>query len=185
MSKKIIVLNGSPRANGNTAELVGRFIKGAEEAGHEILRFDLQKMKIAPCLGCCAGGREPEHPCTQRDDMDKIYPAFKEADIVVFASPMYFWSFSAQLKAAIDRSFAVTELNPDYRPPYKECMMLMVAEGNSEANSAPVKDYYASLLSHLGWKDLGMVIAGGVMSVGEIAGHPALDEAERLGASIR
>lgn len=185
MGKKIIVLNGSPRTNGNTAALAAHFVKGAESAGHEVRRFDLQKMDIKPCLGCCAGGKDPKHPCVQRDGMDEIYPAFMEADIVVLASPMYFWSFTAQLKAAIDRSFAVTELDPNYRPPHKECAMLMAAEGDSESNFAPVKDFYASLLGHLGWKDLGMVLAGGVMAPGDIAGHPALEEAEALGASIK
>ena len=63
MGKKIIVLNGSPRANGNTAALAAHFIKGAEAAGHEVRLFDLQKMDIKPCLGCCAGGKDPKHPC--------------------------------------------------------------------------------------------------------------------------
>ena len=157
MGKKIIVLNGSPRVNGNTAALAAHFIKGAESAGHEVRRFDLQKMDIKPM----------------------------EADIVVLASPMYFWSFTAQLKAAIDRSFAVAELDPDYRLHHKGCVMLMAAGGDSEPNFAPVKDFYASLLGHLGWKDLGMVLAGGVMAPGDIAGHHALEEAEALGASIK
>ena len=61
MGKKIIVLNGSPRVNGNTAALAAHFIKGAESAGHEVRRFDLQKMDIKPCLGCCAGAHIQIH----------------------------------------------------------------------------------------------------------------------------
>lgn len=89
MGKKIIILNGSPRPKGNTAALIHSFTEGAKAAGHNVTRFDLQKMDIHPCLGCCSGGKDPESPCTQKDDMLKIYPAYKEADIVVLASPLY------------------------------------------------------------------------------------------------
>ncbi|HIW79286.1 MAG TPA: flavodoxin family protein [Candidatus Bilophila faecipullorum] len=185
MSKKILVLNGSPRPHGNTAALIDAFIAGAQEAGHSVTRFDLQKMNIHPCLGCLGGGKNPDSPCTQKDDMYHIYPAYKEADILVFASPMYYWSISAQLKAALDRLFAVTEIDPDYRTPSKECRLLMAAEGDSDDNWEPVLHYYASLLRHLGWKDGGKVLAGGVMKAGDIKGKPALKEARDLGAAIR
>jgi hypothetical protein len=83
MSKKIIILNGSPRANGNTSALTAQFKAGAEEAGNEVTEFHLSKMKIDGCLGCWHGGEDPEHPCVQRDDMEKIYPVYREADVVV------------------------------------------------------------------------------------------------------
>ena len=68
MSKKICILNGSPRSNGNTKELIKSFTKGAEAAGHEVTCFDLQKMNIHGCLGCCNGGKDEECPCVQKDD---------------------------------------------------------------------------------------------------------------------
>ena len=83
MSKRVIVLNGSPRAKGNTAELIRAFIEGAESAGHTVTCFDLQKMNIHPCLGCFGGGKDCNSPCVQKDDMDKIYPIYKDADLVV------------------------------------------------------------------------------------------------------
>ena len=86
MSKKICILNGSPRPQGNTKALIASFIKGAEAAGNETVCFDLQKMNIHGCLGCCSGGKDGAHPCVQRDDMEKIYPAYQEADVVVLAS---------------------------------------------------------------------------------------------------
>ena len=98
MAKKIMILNGSPRFNGNTAALIASFTDGAKSAGHEVVCFDLQKMNIHPCLGCCGGGKDPESPCVQKDDMLKIYPAYKEADIVVLASPLYYWTISGQIK---------------------------------------------------------------------------------------
>lgn len=79
----------------------------------------------------------------------------------------------------------MTEIDPDYRTPYKECRLLMAAEGDSDENWEPVLHYYESLLKHLGWKDGGKALAGGVMKAGDIEGKPALAEAKALGAAIR
>lgn len=184
MGKKILILNGSPRLKGNTAMLCDSFTKGAEQAGHQVTRFDLQKLKIAGCLGCMKGGKDPESPCVQKDDMDKIYPAYREADIVVIASPMYYWAFSGQLKTAFDRLFAVAECNPDYANPVKDCILIMAAEGDTKENWKPVLDYYHSLADFLKWPNLGEILAGGVLAAGALAGSPALAEAEKFGASL-
>lgn len=185
MSKKICILNGSPRLNGNTKEQIKHFVKGAEEAGHQVTCFDLQKMNIHGCLGCCKGGKDAASPCVQKDDMAQIYPVYEAADVVVLASPMYYWGISGQLKCAFDRLFAVAELTPDYQNPKKDCILLMAAEGDTESNFAPVRAFYEGLTTHLGWNNLGIVYAGGNMDAGEILSKPdQLREAERLGASI-
>lgn len=183
--KKILILNGSPRLNGNTFSLIEKFTKGAKLNGNDVIRFDLDRMDIHCCKGCLKGGKNPDSPCSQKDDMLKIYPYYKEADILVLASPMYYWSFSAQLKIAIDRLFAVTEIDPNYKTPYKECFMLMAAEGDDENNSKPVIEYYHYLLNYLGWKDLGYLIAGGVFNVEDIKGkEELLNKAFEIGKSI-
>lgn len=185
MSKKICILNGSPRPTGNTKELIKRFTKGAEAAGHEVTCFDLQKMDIHGCLGCCKGGKDEACPCVQKDDMTQIYPAYRNADVVVLASPMYYWGISGQLKSAFDRLFAVAELTPNYENPKKDCVLLMAAEGNTESNFAPVRAFYEGLTSHLGWKNIGVVYAGGNMGIGDILSKSEqLEEAEKLGNSI-
>lgn len=180
----IIILNGSPRPKGNTAMLCEAFTKGAESAGHTVTRFDLQKMNIHGCLGCVKGGSDASSPCVQKDDMMKIYPAYTAADIVVLASPMYYWGFSGQLKTAFDRLFAVAECNADYANPKKDCALIMAAEGNSAENWKPALDYYHVLLGFLDWKDRGQVLAGGVMEAGAVAGQPVLEQAFRFGASL-
>ena len=182
MGKKIIVLNGSPRKNGNTSALVKAFREGAESAGHTVTEFWLGGMKINGCRGCCAGGKNPESPCVQKDDMEQIYPAYKEADVVVLASPLYYWTISGQLKCAFDRLFAVAECDPSYTNPRKESALLMAAEGNGFEESVY---WYDRLMGHIGWKDCGKVLCGGVMAVGDIEGKPELEEARRLGASIK
>lgn len=186
MKKKICILNGSPRMSGNTKALIESFTKGAEAAGHEVVCFDLQKMNIKGCLGCCMGGKNADSPCVQKDDMQKIYPVYREADVLVLASPMYYWGISGQLKCAFDRLFAVAELNPNYENPHKDCVLLMAAEGDTEDNFAPVKAFYEGLLKHLGWNNLGIVYAGGNMEAGAILNKPQqLQAAEDLGKSIK
>lgn len=118
--------------------------------------------------------------------MSQIYPVYKTADIIVLASPMYYWGITGQLKCAFDCLFAIAELNPNYENPQKECILLMASEGNTSDNFAPVKAFYEGLISHLGWKNLGIVYAGGNMNIGDILNKPEqLKQAEDLGKSIQ
>ena len=182
MGKKIIILNGSPRKKGNTTELTAAFTKGAKEAGNEVTEFFLDEMNINGCKGCFGGGKNPDSPCVQKDDMDKIYPVYKEADIVALATPLYYWTISGQLKTAFDRLFAVAECDPNYRNPKKESVFMMAAEGHGFEES---EYWYDRLEKHLGWKSLGKVLCGGVMSIGDIAGKKELQDAYELGKLIK
>jgi len=148
------------------------------------MQFNLRKMQIHGCLGCMKEGKAPTSPCVQKDDMDKIYPFYQDADIMVLASPMYYWSITSQLKAAFARLFAVAETDDNYQNPGKECIMLMAVEGDSDDNWKPVLDYYHALFGHLSWKVRGTVLAGGVMNIGDIQGKASLEEARELGMSI-
>ena len=181
MGKKIVILNGSPRPNGNTAALIEAFTCGAEEAGNSVDVFLLDSLNIHACKGCYGGGKDAASPCAQKDDMDTIYPVYKEADVVVLASPLYFWNLSGQLRTTFDRLFAVAECNPGYKNPEKDCVLLMAAAGSDYAE---VKNYYDGLMGHLNWNSLGAVLAGGVDAIGDIKGKPELEEARKLGASI-
>ena len=107
MSKKIVVLNGSPRKKGNTSMLVKAFTEGAESAGNTVTEFFLDSMEIHGCKGCFGGHSSKECPCVQKDDMAQIYPAVKECDVVVLATPLYYWNMSGQIRTAVDRLFAL------------------------------------------------------------------------------
>ena len=183
MGKKILVLNGGPRLAGNTAALITAFVEGAEAAGNVVTRFDIDKMNIHGCKGCLCCRKNPDSPCVQKDDMEKVYPTYRAADVVVFAGPMYYRGITGQLKVALDRLFAVTE-SDNWSAPKKNTILLMASEGNSEANSKPVIDWYKSLVGFLGWQDLGHIIAGGNLRVGDIKGKPEIEKARNLGASI-
>ncbi len=182
MAKRIIIFNGSPRKNGNTAELIKSFEKGAKEEGNTVTEFFLNEMEIHGCLGCFGGGKNPESPCAQKNDMLKIYPEYKAADVVALASPLYYWTISGQLKTAFDRLFAVAECDNDYRNPKKECVLLMTAEGNGFDESVY---WYDNLMKHLKWKSLGKVLCGGVTAIGDIAGRKEIADAYELGKSIK
>lgn len=182
MGKKIIILNGSPRPKGNTAGLVAAFTEGAEESGNTVTSFFLDGMKINGCKGCLSGGKDTANPCVQKDDMNEIYTAYNDADVVVMASPLYFWNLSGQLRTAVDRLFATVECDADFNIEKKSCALLMAAEGH-DFNEVTL--YHNKLMEHLGWDNLGTVLAGGVNRPGDIAGKPELEEARKLGASIR
>ena len=182
MGKRIVILNGSPRKNGNTAALVKAFTEGAESAGHRVKTFFLDGMEIHGCRGCFGGHSSRECPCVQRDDMDKIYPAVRECDVIVLASPLYYWNMSGQIRTAVDRLFALEEGDGNLlRGHDRSCALLMAAEGN---NFDDVLLYYDHLTEHLRWKNLGHVLAGGNGDIGDISGKPELQQARQLGASI-
>ena len=183
MSKKIVVLNGSPRKNGNTSALVREFSKGAESTGNTVTVFFLGDMDIHECKGCFGGNSSRECPCVQKDDMDKIYPVVRESDIVVLATPLYYWNMSGQLRTAVDRLFALEEGDGNLlRGNGRASALLMAAEGNGFEDVAL---YYDHLMEHLRWKNLGHVLAGGNGDVGDIEGKPELKEAYELGRAIQ
>ena len=183
MSKRIVILNGSPRRNGNTSTLVKAFTEGAESAGNTVTEFFLDGMKIHGCKGCFGGHSSRECPCVQKDDMGKIYPAVKECDVIILASPLYYWNMSGQIRTAVDRLFALEEGDGNLlRGHGRSCALLMAAEGNGFDD---VLLYYSHLMEHLKWKNLGSVLAGGNGDVGDIEGKPEIQKAYELGKSIQ
>ncbi len=183
MAKKIVILNGSSRRKGNTSALVQRFTEGAESVGHTVTEFFLDRMEIHGCKGCFGGHSSRECPCVQKDDMSQIYPAVKECDVVVLATPLYYWNMSGQLRTAIDRLFALEEGDGNLlRGHDRASALLMAAEGNGFED---VLTYYDHLMKHLNWKNLGHVLAGGNGDIGDILGKPELEQAYELGKSIQ
>lgn len=182
MSKNIVILNGSPHKSGNTVGLIDEFVRGAKESGNETTVFWLQGMDIRGCLGCFRGNSTREHPCVQKDDMQRIYLAMKEAEIVVMASPLYYWNLSGQLRTAMDRLVALEEVEQNLRGHDRSGILLMVAAGD-EFRAA--LNYYDLLMERLQWKNLGTVLAGGAHKEGDIASNKdKLEEAYALGKSL-
>ena len=107
MSKKIVIALGSPRKKGNSAALAAELSRGSEEKGAQVTSFYLNGMKIRPCQDCRSCKKENANGCVIQDDMQEIYPAVREADAIVMASPIYWFNFSAQSRLFLDRCFAL------------------------------------------------------------------------------
>ena len=105
MAKKVLILSGSPRKNGNSDLLCNEFMRGALESGNEVTKIRVAEKKIAPCMGCYYCTKNDD-ACAIKDDMADVLQQIIDADVIVLASPVYFYSISAQLKATIDRTVA-------------------------------------------------------------------------------
>ena len=175
---KILVITGSPRKNGNSATLADHFIKGAEEAGHEVVRFDAAFREVHPCIACNACGMNG--PCVFKDDFEFVREHIIGADCVVFATPMYYFGISAQLKAVIDRFYAI---NGSIHVP-KKAVLLMTYANTAASEAVPIKSHYEVLLNYLGWTDAGQIIAPGVWPVGAVQNTRFPEQAYRLGKSL-
>lgn len=179
MAKNILVVVGSPRVGGNTDALADAFIKGAEEAGNRVVKSVVGRMNIHGCMDCKHCFTDPG-VCAQKDDMQMVYPALADADVLVIASPLYFCGFTAQTKAFIDRMFAFYKTG--YR--IKSSALLMVCGDARPTEMDPPISVYRAIARVMGLKNLGAVTAAGLNDKGDIAGNPALEQARRLGLSI-
>lgn len=176
---KIVVLTGSPRRNGNTNHLAGQFIKGAEDAGHEVYRFDCAQHKVSGCIACNACGMDGD--CILKDDFVELRPHLLNADMVVFATPMYYFGFSSQLKAVIDRFYAI---NGKIKGAPKQSVLLMAYANTAPEEAEPMVSHYHTLLHYLGWKDRGIVVAPGMWPAGAVNGTEYSRKAYELGRKL-
>lgn len=180
--KNIVVVMGGGRPKGNTAQLVDAFVKGAEEAGHLVEKVSLLKTEVKGCLGCnaCRHGK----PCVQKDGFNELVPKIKGADLVVFASPLYFWTISSKLKAFIERFYCIAEedADPPYgryeRYPVKDSALLMTSADEFFWTFEQAVSYYQfAVVNYIGFHDRGMVLAGGC---GDTNGKPQIDKTGHL-----
>ena len=178
-SMKIVVLTGSPRLNGNTNYMASQFMKGAEEAGHKVYRFDCTRHKVAGCIGCNACGMNGD--CFMQDDFSELRPHLLEADMVVFVTPMYYFGFSSQLKAVIDRFYAI---NGKIKGAAKQSAFIMAYADSAYKDAEAMRVHYSTLADYLGWRDMGSVIAPGVWTAGSIRNTTYGEEAYQLGKSL-
>lgn len=180
--KKILVIQGGVRAKGNTAQLVESFVRGAEDAGHTVEVVSLLKYEVKGCIGCnaCRYGK----PCVQKDDFNGIAEKLREADLVAFASPLYFWTISSRLKALIERFYCLAQEDPNpprgryEKYPEKDCVLLMTAADDFFWTFEQAVSYYRfTLVNYIGFHDKGMLLAGGC---GDTNGSPRIGETGHL-----
>ena len=153
---KIILLQGSPNKEGSTNILVEEFIKGAESSGHVVIRFDVATMNINPCTGCVACGYE--WPCVQKDDNQKIRKTILDGDMIVFATPLYYYGMSAQLKIVLDRCCSY---NSSINYKNMKSALLTVAANSDNWTFDALESHYQTLVKYLNFEDCGMVLGKG------------------------
>lgn len=175
----IVVLSASPHKNGTTAVLVDSFIKGAKEAGHEIIRFNAAFMNIHPCIGCekchANGGK-----CVFQDDMLKIGEALKKSDCVVLVTPIYYYEICSQLKIVIDRFYAIES---EIRRNQKSVFITAMADDKTET-VAIANALYTAISDWMGWTSRGIVNAFSCFTANDLDGKDYVEKVYELGKRI-
>ena len=148
----ILILQGSPRANGNTAWMAEEYRKAAESAGHKVTLVDVAHKKIAGCMACgyCRG--KGNGACVQKDDMQELYPLLTEAEVLVLASPIYYFTMSAQLQAPIQRIYCMN------KPGKLKKMALLASSYSPNVYDGAIGEY-RGILGYWGVEDTGVVTA--------------------------
>lgn len=175
---RILAISSSPRKGGNSDVLCDEFLKGAAENGHITEKISLAEKNIAPCLACY--GCMETHKCVLKDDMAETISAMKAADIIVLASPVYFYSISAQMKAMIDRCMA------DYLSIEDKTFYFIVtaADPNHVAASETIADFRGFLRCLPGAKEAGIIYGTGTWKKGDVYQHVSMKEAYEMGKNI-
>ena len=180
MSKNVLILMGSPRKKGNTSILCDEFARGAEEAGNQVEKVLVVEKRINCCLGC-NGCQRNGGTCVQKDDMQEIYQKILAADVIVLASPIYYYTWTAQLKAVIDRTYAMLATMHN-----KTFYMISTCMSPNEDYCKVMID---SFRTYLGCYDETVVEGGylfgfGTGAPGDVKKTDAMEKAYELGKNI-
>lgn len=177
MSKKIVVITGSPRKRGNSFAMTEAFIQAAEAKGHTVTRFDAAMKNVGGCHACETCFKTGK-ACSFDDDFNVLAPAILEADAVVFSMPVYWYSIPAQIKGVIDRLFSFVVGGKDIAG--KECALIACCEENDmsvfDGVSVPL-ERSAALMK---WKMIGEVFVSGVLNIGDIGDTDGCKQAAAL-----
>ena len=179
MNKKVLIISSSPRKGGNSETLAAAFAKGAREAGNQVETVYLREKQVGFCKGCLVCLKLGH--CVIQDDAVEIAAKMHDADVLVFATPVYYYCVSGQLKTMLDRA------NPLFDTDYAFTKAYLLA---AAAEDAP-ETFAGTEKAVQGWMDCfprcalaGTVFAGGVNGVGEIAGHAVLEQAYQMGKEV-
>lgn len=178
--KKVLILAGSPRINGNSSTLSREFARGAEDAGNSVEWIDVAKKNVKGCLGCNACYRN-KGVCVQKDDMEEIRDKMIAADVIVLSSPIYFYTMTAQLKTVVDRTYAFYQQLAG-----KEFYFVITCGADS-------MEYTTDMLASLrGFtccvpeaKEAGVLYGIGVYEAGEVKNQKVFAEAYEMGRQIK
>lgn len=179
MSKKILVLTGGTRRGGNSDLMASAFIKGAEAAGHEVVRYDAGFKNIKGCIFCETCYKlGDDKACSHDDVFNELAPYYEWADSLVMVTPLYWYTFTAQIKAALDKYYSLMVAK---RPqPIKESYLITCGAGKDDFKYDAVIKTHELIAKDRNWKDLGCYHVNGVFNKGDID-QKNLDELEQIG----
>ncbi len=174
---KILILNGSPRPQGNTRKMADAFRKGAESSGHQVDIVDVCRKKIAGCLACEYCHTKGRGECVQKDDMQEVYALLQEAEMLVIASPIYYHGITGQLKCVLDRFYAVAY---PQKPPHLKKAAMILSSGDADMYDGAMFSFQGDFLDYLGLENAGVYTAHS-----EENGKPEkLEELRKAGMSL-
>jgi multimeric flavodoxin WrbA len=179
---KTVILFGSPRKEGNTHQLVKAFSETLKKKGHDLRFLNLNDMNVRPCQGCLVCAKEGK--CRINDDMKDIRKYMLESDLLVYATPTYWWGPSSQLKLVIDRSIAFFDENLESRIKDRKAVTLVTCADESLDTFTPVLEVFKRTFDALSITYLGGVEAAGCEEKGKV-NKKALDKAKKLAESIK
>ncbi len=184
MQKNILIIKSSPRKNGNSSVLADQVALGAQSQGATVESFRVAEMNINPCDACDAC-QETQGVCVIQDDMQALYPKIQKADALVLASPIYWFTFSAQLKTCIDRWYAFQPIRPEVWPGKQIGIVLTYGDSDPYDSGAVNAIYtYQSMCRYLGIEIAGMVY-GTAADIGDVEKQPELmAKAYQLGVNL-
>ncbi len=178
MSKNILLLTGSPRKNGNSDLLAQNFIKGAEAAGHKVTLFDAAHKNVMGCKACNKCFSQGK-ACVFDDDFNEFAKLFAETDMLVFVTPLYWYSFTAQIKAVIDKSFSFIVGEQHIKA--KESMLISCGGTEDKKDFEGLAKVYEKIISFHGLTDKGRLFVTGTAKPGDVKEREELVQAEELG----
>jgi multimeric flavodoxin WrbA len=185
MKKKILVVLGSPRKEGNSSILAAQAIKGARETGAQVTVFHLNEMAISPCQACNGCRLDPESDCVVQDDMQTLYPELRDSDALLIASPVYWFAASAQIKLFMDRCYALgTDRYKALKG--KKIGIILTYGGDDAFDSGAVNAMrsFQDAFHYIGSEIVGMV-HGTAFEAGEVRkNRDLMDRAYELGAKL-
>lgn len=179
MKKNVLIISASPRKHGNSDLLCDQFLKGARDAGHPAEKIFLREKKIHYCLACDAC-KKNGGTCVQKDDMAGILEQIIAADVLVLATPVYFYTMNAQMKTLIDRTVAKYP-SLGTKDVY---IIIAAADGSTEAMERTIEGFRGFFDCYPDMTEKGIVYGTGAWQAGDIRGSPAMDEAYGAGKSI-
>lgn len=179
--KNILLINGSPRVEGNSETLGKYFLEGVKENGYETTVISVGQGQLKSCIACNACYQLGK-PCPLDEDFCYIAQLIEKSDVIVFSTPLYWYNFPSQIKNVIDKFYSFIIGKRDVSN--KKSVLLVCGELKDPQRFSPIIETYKQIVNEIGWQNVGIVVATDVFEKGDILNHKSLEQAKQLGKEI-